>query len=162
VTGRFREGEEASTGRADAAGLRIAVVASRTNGDVVERLLAGALETLRSRGAADEAIAVTRVPGAFELPLAAQWAAQSGRFDAVVALGAVIRGGTPHFEYICAEAARGLSAVALDTGVPVLFGVLTTNTREEALDRAGGSRGNKGSEAALAAIEMARLAPRRA
>lgn len=162
MTARYREEEEAGSRGLDAAGLRVAIIAARTNGDVVERLLAGAIETLRERGLAEEAVQVIRVPGAFELPLAAKWQAESGRYDAIVALGAVIRGGTPHFEYICAEAARGLSAVSLATGLPVLFGVLTTNSREEALDRAGGAHGNKGAEAALAAIEMARLAPRRA
>ena len=158
MTARYRAEEGVAAGRPDAAGLRFALVASRTNGDVVERLLAGALECLRSHGATDDGIEVVRVPGAFELPLAAKWTAESHRFDAIVALGAVIRGGTPHFEYICAEASRGLASVALATGVPVLFGVLTTDTREEALDRAGGASGNKGAEAALAAIEMARLA----
>jgi 6,7-dimethyl-8-ribityllumazine synthase len=162
VTARLRTEAGSGDARPDASGLRFALVASRTNGDVVERLLAGALECLRGHGAADESVEVVRVPGAFEIPLAAKWAADSRRYDAIVALGAVIRGGTPHFEYICAEAARGVSAVALATGIPVLFGVLTAHTREEALDRAGGARGNKGAEAALAAIEMARLAARKA
>ncbi len=162
MSARLRTDAGAAAARPDASGLRFALVASRTNADVVERLLAGALECLRGHGAADESVEVVRVPGAFEIPLAAKWAADARRFDAIVALGAVIRGGTPHFEYICAETARGVSSVALATGVPVLFGVLTTNTREEALERAGGARGNKGAEAALAAIEMARLAGRRA
>ncbi len=157
MTARLRDRADAGASRPDAAGRRFAVIASRTNGDVVDRLLAGALDCLASLGAADDAIEVFRVPGAFELPFASKRAAESGRFDAVVALGAVIRGGTPHFEFLCAETARGLASVALATDVPVLFGVLTTNTREEALDRAGGKAGNKGAEAALAAAEMAVL-----
>jgi 6,7-dimethyl-8-ribityllumazine synthase len=137
---------------------RFAVIASRTNPDVVLRLLEGAVATLKRHGATEERIEVFQVPGAFELPLGARRAARSGRFDAVIALGAVIRGGTPHFEYICSETARGLMSVSLETDVPVLFGVLTTSTRQDALDRAGGKMGNKGAEAAIAAIEMASLA----
>ena len=134
---------------------RFAVIASRTNGDIVLRLLEGAVQELRRYGATEEHIEVFQVPGAFELPLGALRAARTGRFNAMIALGAIIRGGTPHFEYICSETARGLMQVSLSTGLPVLFGVLTTDTLEDALDRAGGSEGNKGAEAALAAIEMA-------
>jgi 6,7-dimethyl-8-ribityllumazine synthase len=134
---------------------RFAVIASRTNGDVVLRLLEGAVHELRRHGATEDRIEVFQVPGAFELPLGALRAARTGRFNAMIALGAIIRGGTPHFDYICSETARGLMQVSLSTGLPVLFGVLTTDNLQDALDRAGGSEGNKGAEAALAAIEMA-------
>ncbi|MFN0151008.1 MAG: 6,7-dimethyl-8-ribityllumazine synthase [bacterium] len=136
---------------------RFAVVAARTNADVVLRLLEGCVETLKRHGATEDRIEVFQVPGAFELPFGARAAARTGRFQAVIALGAVIRGGTPHFEFICAETARGIMNVGLETGVPTLFGVLTTNNRDDALERAGGTSGNKGAEAALAAIEMANL-----
>ncbi|HWP35512.1 MAG TPA: 6,7-dimethyl-8-ribityllumazine synthase, partial [Thermodesulfobacteriota bacterium] len=144
-------------GGASAQGLRVAVIASRFNEFVTERLLAGALDTLTRNGAAADAIDVIRVPGAFEIPLAAQEAARSGRYDAVVCVGCVIRGATAHFEYVAGEMAAGIAAVARETGVPVGFGVLTTETTEQAIERAGGKGGNKGSEAALAAVEMANL-----
>ena len=137
--------------------LRIALVASRFNEAVVDRLVRGALETLESRGADPARIELVRVPGAFDLPPVVRRMAASRRCDAIVALGAVIRGETPHFDYVAGECAAGLARVASDTGVPVAFGVLTTETLEQAVDRAGGSAGNKGSEAALAAIELANL-----
>jgi 6,7-dimethyl-8-ribityllumazine synthase len=140
----------------DVAGARVAVVASRYNAAVVQRLLDGAVEALRARGIEGDRVTVVLVPGAWELPLACRRAADAGH-AAVVALGCVIRGGTPHFEYVCAEAARGIARVALDTGVPVAFGVLTCDTEEQARDRAGGRLGNKGAEAADAALEMAGL-----
>ena len=155
--------------RAD--GLRIAIVASRFNDFVVDKLLAGAVEALKRSGARESDIAVARVPGAFDIPVAAKRFADSRRFDAVVALGAVIRGATPHFDYVCSECASGLTRASLDSGVPIAFGVLTTDTEEQALERAGtvaekatqGSAhvdtltGNKGADAALCAVEMANL-----
>ncbi|MDE1923888.1 MAG: 6,7-dimethyl-8-ribityllumazine synthase [Gammaproteobacteria bacterium] len=140
-----------------AAGLRIACVAARFNDFVVEPLLRGALDALGRHGVAPERIQVVRVPGAFELPLVARKLALSGGYDAVIALGAVIRGDTPHFDYVAGECAAGLARVAADSGVPVAFGVLTTDTVEQATDRAGGKDGNKGADAALTAIEMATL-----
>ena len=141
----------------DAAGLRFAVVVGRFNHPITSALLAGCCEELAARGAADDAVHVAWVPGAFEIPLATRKLAESGRYDAVITLGAVIRGGTPHFEYVCQGVTEGVGAVTRDTGVPVAFGVLTTDEIDSALARAGGSEGNKGAEAALAAIEMARL-----
>jgi 6,7-dimethyl-8-ribityllumazine synthase len=142
--------------RVDGIGLRIALVAARFNGQIVQRLVDGARACLADHGVADEAVQVAWVPGAFELPLAADRAASTGRFDAIVCLGAVIRGETPHFDFVAAEAARGIQDVALRTGIPVSFGVLTTGTVEQALRRAGGNHGNKGWDAALAAIDMVR------
>lgn len=133
---------------------RFAIVWSRFNKSVVSKLLDGALQCFRERGAPDDSIYVVEVPGAWELPYAARKLATSGRFEAVVALGAVIRGGTPHFEYVSAGTANGLSHVALDADVPVVFGVLTTDDDAQALARAGGDHGNKGYDAALTAIEM--------
>ena len=139
---------------AEGRGLRFAVVVARFNAQVTDKLLEGAREALHARKAGfDEYF----VPGAFELPLAAKWLAQSGKYHGVVALGAVIRGETPHFDYVAGEAARGLQQVALDTAIPVAFGVLTTNTTRQAQARAGGKGGNKGFDAAMTAIEMARL-----
>jgi 6,7-dimethyl-8-ribityllumazine synthase len=134
---------------------RFAIVWSRFNYPVVRKLLEGAESCFAEHGAAEDAVYVVEVPGAWELPYAAQRLAQSGRFDAVVALGAVIRGGTPHFDYVSEGTALGLGRVSLDTGVPVVFGVLTTDDDAQAFDRAGGSHGNKGRDAALTAIEMA-------
>jgi 6,7-dimethyl-8-ribityllumazine synthase len=141
----------------DAAGLRFAVVVGRFNHPISSALLEACCQDLTSRGAALDDVHVAWVPGAFEIPLAARKLAESGRYDAIVTLGAVIRGGTPHFEYVCQGVTEGVGAVMRDTGVPVAFGVLTTDDVDSALARAGGSEGNKGSEAALAAIEMARL-----
>jgi 6,7-dimethyl-8-ribityllumazine synthase len=135
-------------------GLRIGVALARFNQSVTELLLAGALEALVRHGVADDAIDVATVPGAFELPLCAQRMAATGRYDALVCLGAVVRGETPHFDFIASEAARGLAEVARRSDLPVAFGVLTTNTIEQALARAGGARGNKGYEVAVTALEM--------
>ena len=143
------------TGRA--AGFRFAVVVSKYNDFVTDRLQAGAVAALVSAGVDREAVTVVRVPGAFELPLAAQHAAESGRFDAIVCLGCLIRGETPHFEYISSAVAHGLTTAAAATGVPMAFGVLTTNSVEEALARAVDGPTNKGHEAAVAAIEMAEV-----
>jgi len=136
---------------------RVAIVAARFNAFVVDKLVSGALETLRAQGLRDENLTLVRVPGAFEIPPAVKKLAASGTHNAIIALGAVIRGETPHFEYVAGECARGISQIALDTGVPVAFGVLTCDTAEQALARAGGSSGNKGEDAARAALEMANL-----
>jgi len=139
-------------------GLHVAVVASRFNERITDRLLRGAFEALDAAGVRAADIAVAFVPGAFELPFAARRLAASGRYDAVVCLGAVVRGGTPHFDYVAGEAARGIARASEETGVPVLFGVLTTNNSRQALDRSGGRLGNRGADAARAAIEMAHVA----
>src|SRR6266542_918877 len=140
-----------------AAGFRFALVVSKYNDFVTDRLQAGALAALSAAGVTPADVTVVRVPGAFEIPLAAQHAAESGRFDAVVCLGCVIRGATPHFEYIASAVSHGLTTASAATGVPITFGVLTTNSVEEALARAGEGAGNKGREAAVAAIEMAEV-----
>ncbi len=137
--------------------LDVAVVASRFNAEIVQRLLDGAVAELVSQGVARERISVAMVPGAFELPLACRRLATAGGHHAVVALGCVIRGETPHFDYVCAEAARGVSDAATASGVPVTFGVITANTLEQARARSGGSHGNAGAAAAAAAVEMAGL-----
>jgi 6,7-dimethyl-8-ribityllumazine synthase len=144
-------------GGRSAKGIRVAIVAARFNHFVVDKLLAAALETLTAAGISAQDLDVVRVPGAFELPLAARKLASSKSYDAVIALGAVIRGGTPHFDYVAGECARGIADAARDTGLPVIFGVLTCDTLEQATERAGGQHGNKGADAALAAIEMAGL-----
>jgi 6,7-dimethyl-8-ribityllumazine synthase len=146
---------ETIEGSRQATGLRFAVVVSKYNEFVTDRLQAGALAALASAGVAADDVTLVRVPGAFEIPLAAQHAAESARFDAVVCLGCLIRGETPHFEYIASAVSQGLTTAAAATGVPMAFGVLTTNSVEEALARAGEGTGNKGHEAAVAAIEMA-------
>jgi 6,7-dimethyl-8-ribityllumazine synthase len=138
-------------------GLHVAVLVSRFNGFITDQLLAGALDALRRHGAKDEEIDVIRVPGTFELPAAAKQVALLGRYDAIVALGAVIRGATPHFDFIAAEASKGLGQVALEASCAVAFGVLTTDTLEQAIERAGTKAGNKGADAALAAVEQANL-----
>jgi 6,7-dimethyl-8-ribityllumazine synthase len=137
--------------------MRIAIVVSRFNEFVTERLLAGAVEALRSNGVGDDSVDVLHVPGAFEIPMAAQRVAEAGGVQAVVCLGCLIRGATPHFEYIASACAHGITSAAAATGVPMAFGVLTTNSVEEALERAEAGDANKGREAALAAIDMARL-----
>jgi len=147
-------------GNLDGTSLRIALVVSRFNGWITERLLAGAEDCLDRHGCVGESRTVIRVPGAWELPPVVRKVAVRGEYDAVVALGALIRGQTPHFDVIAAEVARGLGQVGHDSGVPVSFGVLTTDTVEQAIDRAGAKAGNKGWDAALAAIEMATLARR--
>jgi len=144
-------------GGPDGEGVRVAVLAARFNGAVVERLLEGCTAALHRHRVRDADVRVAWVPGAFELPLSAKAAAASGGFDAVVCLGAVIRGETSHFDYVAGECARGLQDVALETGVPVLFGVLTTDTASQAMDRAGGAHGNKGWDAAVAALEMVKV-----
>jgi len=137
--------------------LRFAVVAARFNDFVVEPLIRGALDALRRHGATDKQIEIVRVPGAFDMALVARKLALSRRYDALIALGAVVRGQTPHFDYVAGECASGLARIALESGIPVAFGVLTTDTMEQAVDRAGGKAGNKGADAALAAVEMANL-----
>lgn len=137
--------------------MRIAIVVSRFNDFVTERLLTGARDALREAGLSEADVEVLRVPGAFEIPIAAQAVAGTGRVAAVVCLGCLIKGGTPHFEYIAAACAHGIAEAASKTGVPMAFGVLTTNSAEEALERAVAGPGNKGREAADAALEMARL-----
>ena len=144
----------------DATHLRFAIVVSRFNHLISVRLLEGCIEELTRRGASADDLAVAWVPGAFELPQAAHALARTGRYDAVITLGVVIRGGTPHFEYVCSGVTDGVREVMRDTFVPVAFGLLTTDDVDQALARAGGEVGNKGHEAALAAIEMARLLPR--
>lgn len=141
----------------DATGLRVGIVVSRFNGFIAERLLDGALDALIRHGAADGDITVVRVPGAFEIPLVAQKLASGGTYDAVICLGAVIRGATPHFDYVAAEVSKGVAQVSLKTGVPVAFGVLTTDSIEQAVERAGTKAGNKGFDAAMTAIETANL-----
>jgi len=141
-------------------GLRFAIVVARFNDFITSRLLEGALAGLRRHGVAEESVDVAWVPGSFEIPVAAKALAQSGRYDAVICLGAVIRGATAHFDYVAGQAASGIAQVALQTGVPCIFGVLTTDTIEQAIERAGTKAGNKGYEAAISAIEMATLLQR--
>ena len=145
------------SGEHNARDLRVAIAASRFNEFIVDSLIKGAVDALLRVGASERDISIVRVPGAWELPLAVDRLCKSKRFDAVVALGAVIRGATPHFEFVAGDCARGLSAAALASGVPVGFGVLTTDTVEQALERAGTKAGNKGADAALSAVEMVRL-----
>ena len=137
--------------------IKIGIVAARFNEFIVSKLLSGCQDGLLRHGVRDEDIAVAWVPGAFEIPLAAQAMAKSGKYDAVIALGAVIRGATSHYDYVCAEVSKGVAQAALSTGVPVLFGVLTTDTIEQAIERAGTKAGNKGAECAQGAIEMVNL-----
>jgi 6,7-dimethyl-8-ribityllumazine synthase len=141
-----------------ATGLRVGVVVSRWNAFITERLLEGALDTLKRHGVdTDGAVDVARVPGTFEVPLVAQRLAHSGRYDVVICLGCLIRGSTPHFDYIAAECSKGIAQAMMSSGVPVTFGILTTDSIEQAIERAGTKAGNKGAEAAGAAIEMANL-----
>ena len=133
------------------------IVVSKFNSFIVERLLEGALEAFRKHGVQDRDISIVKVPGAYELPLTAKVMAESGKYDAIIALGAVIRGGTPHFEYVAGECVKGLGQVALTVGLPLAFGVLTVDTIEQAIERAGTKAGNKGEEAALTAMEMLSL-----
>ena len=138
-------------------GIRVGIVAARFNEFIVSKLLSGCEDGLLRHGVRSEDIAVAWVPGAFEIPLAAQAMARSGKYDAVIALGAVIRGATSHYDYVCAEVSKGVAQTSLATGVPVLFGVLTTDTIEQAIERAGTKAGNKGAECAQGAIEMVNL-----
>lgn len=151
------EGIRTVEGDLHARGLRFAIVAARFNDSVVERLIDGAVDALKRHGAAASELELVRVPGAFDLPLVVRRIAEAGRADAIIALGAVIRGDTAHFDYVAGECASGLSRVASDTGVPVAFGVLTTDTVEQAEERAGGAEGNRGADAAQAAIRLATL-----
>jgi 6,7-dimethyl-8-ribityllumazine synthase len=144
-------------GQLDSKGLRFALVVARFNSFITERLLAGALDALRRTGCDEGDIEIVKVPGSWEMPLIARELACRKRHDAIICLGAVIRGDTPHFDYVAGEAAKGLANVASETGVPVAFGVLTCNTLEQAIDRAGAKGGNKGFDAAMTAIEMADL-----
>jgi 6,7-dimethyl-8-ribityllumazine synthase len=144
-------------GQLSAAGLRFAIVVSRFNSFITERLLAGAMDALTRTGADAGQIDTVRVPGAWEIPLVAAELARQHRYDAVICLSAVIRGETPHFDYVAGEAAKGIAHAAAETGVPVAFGVVTANTMEQAIDRAGGKSGNKGFDAAMTAVEMAHL-----
>lgn len=137
--------------------VEIAIVAARFNDFIVDKLVAGALDGLRRHGVPEAKVTVVRTPGAFELPLVAQRLAKSGKFGAVIALGAVIRGSTPHFDYVCAEVSKGCATAMMQTGVPVIFGVLTTDSIEQAVERAGTKAGNKGFDAALGAVEMINL-----
>ena len=144
-------------GQLSAAGLRFAIVVSRFNSFITERLLAGATDALTRTGADADAVDVVKVPGSWEVPLIAGELARQHRYDAIICLSAVIRGETPHFDYVASEAAKGVAHASTDTGIPIAFGVLTTNTLEQAIDRAGAKGGNKGFDAAMTAVEMANL-----
>ncbi len=144
-------------GKLDASGLRFGLLVSRFNSFISDRLLEGATDALVRHGASEENLTVVKVPGAFELPVAARKMVATGKFDAIICLGAVIRGATPHFDYVSAEVSKGIASVSLDSGVPVAFGVLTTDNIEQAVERAGTKSGNKGFEAAVGAIEMVNL-----
>jgi 6,7-dimethyl-8-ribityllumazine synthase len=144
-------------GKLTAAGLKFALIVSRFNSFITERLLEGALDCLRRQGVSDDSLTVLRVPGAWEIPLVAKRLAQTGAHDAIICLGAVIRGSTPHFDYVAAEVSKGIAQVSLESGVPMGFGILTTDTLEQAIERAGSKAGNKGFAAAEAAIEMVNL-----
>ena len=148
---------ETHQGILNAKGFRFAIVASRWNDSLVSRLIAGALDALAELAVDENAVEVFRVPGSFEIPLCALKAAESGKFDAVICLGVIIRGQTPHFEYIAAEVARGIGDAGMKTGVPLLFGVITAENVDQAIDRAGVKLGNKGFEAAMAAVELVNL-----
>jgi 6,7-dimethyl-8-ribityllumazine synthase len=140
-----------------AKGKRFGIITSRFNDFITDRLVGGAVDALVRSGADDANIDIVKVPGAFEIPMVAQTLARSKKYHAVVCLGAVIRGATPHFDYVCAEASKGIAQVSMETGVPVIFGIVTTDTIEQAIERAGTKAGNKGWSAAVAAIEMANL-----
>lgn len=144
-------------GALNASGMKCGLVAGRFNDFITSRLVDGALDSLKRHGADEDEQTVVWVPGAFEIPLAAQQMAASGKFDAVIALGAVIRGATPHFDYVAAEVSKGVAQASMATGVPIIFGVLTTDTIEQAVERAGTKSGNKGASAAMAAVEMVDL-----
>ncbi|MFA6500202.1 MAG: 6,7-dimethyl-8-ribityllumazine synthase [Desulfurivibrionaceae bacterium] len=146
-------------GKLQAEGKKFGIVIARFNSFIAERLLEGALDTLTRSGVKDKEIEVARVPGAFEIPLVAQKMVKSGRYDAVICLGAVIRGTTPHFDFVANEATKGIAQASMESGVPIIFGVLTTDSIEQAIERAGSKAGNKGSECAATAIEMVNLLP---
>ena len=149
--------ERTIEGNLDADGLRFAIAVARFNNFITSRLLEGALDALKRHGADVTSVPIVHVPGAWELPLAVKALAGTGKYDAIIALGAVIRGDTPHFDYVAGHAASGLAAVQSESGIPIAFGVLTTNTVEQAVDRAGAKSGNKGFDAAMTAIEMCNL-----
>ena len=144
-------------GQLSAGDLRFAIIVSRFNSFITERLLSGAMDALTRTGANLDLVDVIKVPGSWELPLTAKKCAQSGKYDAVICLGCVIRGETPHFDHVCNEAAKGIAQASMETGVPIVFGVLTTHTLEQAVHRAGAKNGNKGADFALTAIEMVNL-----
>lgn len=144
-------------GQLSAEGFRFGIIVSRFNDFISSRLVEGAMDALLRHGATEEQVSVIKVPGAFEIPLTAKKLAESGRYDAVICLGAVIRGSTPHFDYIAAEVSKGIASVALESRIPVTFGVLTTDNLEQAIERAGSKSGNKGYDGAMAAIEMVNL-----
>lgn len=144
-------------GKLTGEGLKIGIVVARFNEFITSKLLSGAEDVLKRHGVNESDVEVAWVPGAFEIPFAAKKLADTGKYDAILTLGTVIRGSTPHFDYVCNEAAKGVGSLALSTGIPVIFGVLTTNTIEQAIERAGTKAGNKGAETAIAAIEMANL-----
>lgn len=144
-------------GKLTARGMKIGIVVARFNEFITSKLLSGCVDCLLRHEAADEHLTVAWVPGAFEIPMAAKKMAESGKYDAVICLGTVIRGATPHFDYVCAEASKGIAQVSLQTGVPVAFGVLTTETIQQAVERAGTKAGNKGVDCAMAAMEMVNL-----
>jgi 6,7-dimethyl-8-ribityllumazine synthase len=144
-------------GKLLAEGLRFGIVASRFNDLITRRLLSGALDALERHGASDDQIEIAWVPGGFEVPLAAQKMAASGRYDAVICLGAIIRGATPHFDYVASESAKGIAQVSIRTGLPVIYGIVTADSIEQAIERAGTKSGNRGADAARSAIEMANL-----
>lgn len=146
-------------GKLQAEGKKFGIVIARFNSFIAERLLEGALDTLMRSGVKDKEIEVARVPGAFEIPLVAQKMVKSGRYDAVICLGAVIRGSTPHFDFVANEATKGIAQASMESGVPIIFGVLTTDSIEQAIERAGSKAGNKGAECAATAIEMVNLLP---
>lgn len=146
-----------TAGRLDATGMKLAVVVGRFNDFVAQRLLEGAVDALVRHGAAEDDLDVVWVPGSFEIPLAAQELADQARFDAIICLGVVIRGETPHFDFVAGEASRGVGGIGLRARIPTAFGIVTTETLEQAIDRAGGKHGNKGADAALAAVEMVSL-----
>jgi 6,7-dimethyl-8-ribityllumazine synthase len=159
----MRDGKKGRTmprtmeGKISAEGFQFALIVSRFNDFISSKLMEGALDALKRHGAKDEQLTLVRVPGAFEIPLTARKLADSGRYDAVICLGAVIRGSTPHFDYVAAEVSKGIAMVALESKIPVTFGVLTTDNLEQAIERAGSKAGNKGWDAAMAAMEMANL-----
>jgi 6,7-dimethyl-8-ribityllumazine synthase len=144
-------------GKLDASGFRFGIVVSRFNSFISERLVEGALDALMRHGAKADSVEIVRVPGAYEIPMTAKKMVEAARYDAVICLGAVIRGATPHFDYVSAEVSKGIATVSLDSGVPVTFGVLTTDNLEQAIERAGSKAGNKGFDAAVSAIEMVNL-----
>ena len=144
-------------GKISAEGFRFGMIVSRFNDFISSKLVEGAMDALLRHGAKEDQVSLAKVPGAFEIPLAAKKLAQSGKYDAVICLGAVIRGSTPHFEYVAAEVSKGIANVALETNIPVTFGVLTTDNLEQAIERAGSKAGNKGWDAAMAAMEMVNL-----